>query len=104
RILRLVCAAVLSSAAAWAPNERMPIRLDVDLRDAPRKIFHAVMHIPVSPGPLTLVYPKWIQGEHAPTGPITDLVGIRIFAGNKAVEWKRDSVELFAFHMTVPGG
>jgi predicted metalloprotease with PDZ domain len=81
-----------------------PITLKVDASDAARKIYHAEMNVPVSPGPFTLMYPKWLPGEHAPTGPITDLVGLKIFAGSKAVEWKRDSVELFAFHMTVPAG
>jgi predicted metalloprotease with PDZ domain len=51
-----------------------------------------------------LFYPKWIPGEHAPTGPITDLGGLRISSGGQAVVWKRDSVEMFAFHITVPPG
>src|SRR5262245_44829782 len=81
-----------------------PITLKVDAGEAARKIYHAEMTVPVTPGPFTLMYPKWLPGEHAPTGPITDLVGLKIFAGNKPIDWKRDSIELFAFHMTIPAG
>jgi predicted metalloprotease with PDZ domain len=81
-----------------------PIRLRVDATEAPRKIYHAELTIPAAPGPLNLFYPKWIPGEHAPTGPITDLVGLKISAKGQALQWKRDPVELFSFHVTVPPG
>src|SRR5437899_6658921 len=81
-----------------------PITLTVDATEAPRKIYHAELTIPANPGPFTLFYPKWIPGEHAPTGPITDLAGLKISAGGKTLDWKRDSVEMFAFHLTVPAG
>ena len=81
-----------------------PITLRVDATEAPRKIYHAELNIPATPGPLTLFYPKWIPGEHAPTGPVTDLAGLRFSAGGQTLVWKRDSVELFAFHLTVPQG
>jgi predicted metalloprotease with PDZ domain len=81
-----------------------PIRLRVDATEAPRRFYHAELTIPATPGPLTLFYPKWIPGEHAPTGPITDLAGLKFSAGGHAIEWKRDSVELFAFHVSVPSG
>jgi predicted metalloprotease with PDZ domain len=81
-----------------------PITLRVDATGAPRKIYHAELTIPASPGPMTLFYPKWIPGEHAPTGPITDLGGLRISSGGQTLVWKRDSAEMFAFHITVPQG
>src|SRR2546426_9001418 len=59
---------LLAAAPATAQRERGTITLSVDLGDAPRKIFHARMRIPVEPGPLSLSYPKWIPGEHGPTG------------------------------------
>src|ERR1051325_4934582 len=96
RLVVLVC--LISSAAAFAA----PITLRVDATQAPRKIYHAELTIPASPGPMTLFYPKWIPGEHAPTGPITDLAGLRMTSGDQTVTWKRDSVEMFAFHITVP--
>src|SRR5919201_257893 len=81
-----------------------PIVLQVDATEAPRKMYHAELHIPASPGPLTLFYPKWIPGDHAPSGPINDLAGLRISANGRPLFWKRDSIELFAFHIDVPQG
>src|SRR5262244_3521041 len=93
--------AFLFSVTAFA---QQPIRLRVDATEAPRKIYHAELTIPAAPGPLNLFYPKWIPGEHAPTGPITDLAGLKFTAGGKTLEWKRDDVEMYAFHLTVPSG
>jgi predicted metalloprotease with PDZ domain len=78
--------------------------VDVDVTDAPRKLLTARLHIPVKPGPLTLHYPKWIPGEHGPSGPITDLVGLKISARGSAIPWRRDAVEMFDFHCDVPDG
>jgi predicted metalloprotease with PDZ domain len=88
--------------AAAAPVQTAPIKLDVDATDAPRYILHAQLHIPAQPGPLTLLYPKWLPGEHGPDGPITDLVGLKISAAGKLVNWQRDADNMFAFHLTVP--
>jgi predicted metalloprotease with PDZ domain len=79
-----------------------PINIAVDATEAPRKILHARLSIPASPGPLTLMYPKWIPGEHGPTGPITDLAGLKVSAAGKTIPWRRDEVEMYAFHIDVP--
>lgn len=80
-----------------------PITIDVDATEAPRRILHAKLTIPVAkPGPFTLLYPKWIPGEHGPTGPITDLAGLKIMAGGTRIPWRRDDVEMYAFHVDVP--
>jgi len=81
-----------------------PITLSVDATEAPRKLFHARLTMPVSPGPMTLVYPKWIPGEHGPTGPIINLAGLKIIGGGKTIPWRRDDVEMYAFHFEVPAG
>lgn len=78
--------------------------LDVDARDAARKIFHARLTIPARPGPLTLLYPKWMPGDHGPTGPIADLAGLKITARGKPVAWRRDAVDMYAFSLEVPAG
>ncbi|MFL6350311.1 MAG: M61 family metallopeptidase [Bryobacteraceae bacterium] len=98
-LLLLVLCAV--SALAQADG---PITLFVDLTDAPRKILHARLVIPVQPGRLTLLYPKWIPGEHGPTGPIDDLAGIIFTANGQTLPWRRDDVDMFALHLTVPPG
>src|SRR2546421_6327903 len=83
-------------------DEPRPIVLDVDATEAPRRLFKARLTIPARPGPLTLYYPKWIQGEHQPSGPIIDLSGVKLTAAGKPLTWRRDDVDLYAFHCTVP--
>src|SRR5438445_13483592 len=92
----------LSSLSAQPAGR--PIELSVDATEAPRRLLHATMKIPVSAGPLTLYYPKWIQGEHSPSGPITDLSGLKLAAAGKPITWKRDELDLYAFHCTIPAG
>jgi predicted metalloprotease with PDZ domain len=98
--LAIVAALALFAGRALAA----PVTLRVDATEAFRKIYHAQLIIPASPGPMTLFYPKWLPGEHAPTGPITDLAGLRITSGGQTVVWKRDSAEMFAFQIVVPQG
>ena len=80
------------------------ITLSVDLRDAPQKIIHAIETIPAQPGPMALAFPKWIPGEHMPSGPIDNQAGFFITANGQAVKWERDPVEMFSYHITVPAG
>ena len=95
---------LLGSAAARAQNAASPARLSVDLQEAARRIFHVRLTLPAKPGPVTLLYPKWIPGEHAPDGPIEQLVGLRFMAGGKTLPWLRDDVDAYAFHIEVPAG
>lgn len=91
----------LCSISGVAPAAS-PIQLFVDATEAPRKIFHARLVIPVQPGELTLVYPQWIPGEHGPTGPIDNLAGLMFSADGVTIPWQRDEVNMFSFHLTVP--
>ncbi|HET7295409.1 MAG TPA: PDZ domain-containing protein, partial [Vicinamibacteria bacterium] len=87
-----------------APQPPRAIQMEVDARDAPRHVYHAQLVIPARPGPMTLVYPKWVAGAHSPSGPIADLTGLRFRAAGQTLEWRRDAVDLFAFHIVVPPG
>jgi predicted metalloprotease with PDZ domain len=87
-----------------ARAQNATIRLSVDLREAPRRIFHARLDLPVKPGPMALLYPKWIPGEHAPDGPIADLVGLKLTANGKTIPWRRDELDMYMFHIDVPSG
>jgi predicted metalloprotease with PDZ domain len=80
------------------------IVLNVDATDLTQQIFKVRMTIPVQAGPLTLLYPQWLPGNHGPSGPLTQLAGLKLSAGGKPVAWTRDPVDVFAFHMTVPAG
>ena len=80
------------------------IRLHVDLTDAPRNIYHARLQIPVHAGDAALVFPKWIPGNHRPSGPIAGLTGIHMEAAGHVLEWQRDAIDMYQFHVTVPAG
>jgi predicted metalloprotease with PDZ domain len=106
----LLCAALAAafacagSASAAEPSAAAVATVSVDAREAPRGILKAHLTLPVSPGALTLVYPKWIPGRHSPAGPITSLAGPVLSAGGTRIAWRRDDVDLYAFHLEVPPG
>ena len=81
-----------------------PITVEVDASETVRKIIRAHETIPVKPGPLTLYYPKWLPGEHAPTGPINSLVDVYLTVGGKPLTWQRDPVDLYAIRCDIPEG
>lgn len=103
-ILTAISPLLLMAVPSDAQVARKPVRLSVDLREAPKHIFHAKLVFPVSAGPLTLVYPKWIPGEHSPVGPILDLTGLIFRMNGKEIAWQRDDVDMFAFHCEIPSG
>lgn len=107
----LVLAVSLTPALAEKKSSRAQpkaaaptITLGVDASEAPRKIFHAKLNIPAAAGTLTLYYPKWIPGEHGPTGPIKNLAGLKFFAKGQELKWRRDLLDGWTFHVEVPAG
>jgi predicted metalloprotease with PDZ domain len=101
-------AAAVAAAATFliphAAGAAPAVTLVLDASQASRGIMFAHERIAVTPGAFTLVYPKWIPGEHGPTGPLNDLAALRIGANEKALDWRRDPVDLYAFHVNVPEG
>ena len=91
-----------------APQDRPyggTLQLSVDATDTARHIFGVRETIPVqSPGPMILLYPQWIPGHHAPNGPVQELSGLVLHANGQRIEWVRDPVDVFAFHVDVPTG
>ena len=102
KVLGMVCVAIMA-VRSWCATPPT-VTLSVDATSAPRKIFHAALRIPASPGDLTLYYPKWIPGEHAPDGPVVDLAGLKFSAGGKPLKWRRDLLDGFTIHVEVPAG
>jgi predicted metalloprotease with PDZ domain len=80
------------------------INLTLDATHAAQKILHTHMVLSVSPGPLTLQYPKWIPGEHMPSGPIGGVAGLRFSAAGQSLLWRRDLLDVYTFHLDVPKG
>jgi len=79
--------------------------LDVDATDATRGILHARQTIPVAQaGPMTLLFPQWLPGKHAPRGEIEKLAGLKISAKGETIAWTRDPLDVYAFHIQVPEG
>lgn len=101
--MRILTLALLTALCAPLFGQT-PVQLRVDATDAPRRLFHVQMTMPAKTGPLTLMYPEWIPGEHGPTGPIVNMVGLKVQGGGKTIAWKRDSVNMYAFHLDVPAG
>ena len=87
-----------------AADSAAPVILDVDARDVSRRILRARLSFPASPGPFTLVYPKWIPGEHAPSGPINDIVEINLRVGGKTIPWQRDAEDMYEIRCDLPPG
>jgi predicted metalloprotease with PDZ domain len=109
-----VSAAALALALAFPAHADVPapvdqpypgtIVLNVDATDLSQQVFRMHMTIPVKPGPLTLLYPRWLPANHGPNGPITQLAGLKFTANGRPVEWTRDPIHVYAFHLTVPEG
>lgn len=97
----LLAALLAAGSVAAAPA---PISISVDVTDAPRKVFHSHMVFPVKPGPLTLLYPKYIPGEHGPTGPLADVAGLVFRVDGKKLAWRRDLVDMYTIRLEIPRG
>jgi len=83
-----------------------PIALTVDLRNNVDRIERVHEEVPVEPGSkeMVLLYPEWIPGEHEPSGPISSLAGIITTVDGKRVQWVRDRVNVYAFHVPLTAG
>ncbi|RSL16055.1 glycyl aminopeptidase [Edaphobacter aggregans] len=92
------------TAPALLQAQKAPIQITADLSDAPRKLYHAEIDVPVKPGPVSLTTPKWIPGNHRPTGPVDDITGVVFTANGQTLPWRRDDTDLYQFHVTVPAG
>jgi predicted metalloprotease with PDZ domain len=96
--------ALVLAAPTLLQAQKAPIQITADLTDAPRKLYHAEVDIPVSAGPVSLTTPKWIPGNHRPTGPVDEITGVVFTANGKVLPWRRDDEDLYEFHVTVPAG
>jgi predicted metalloprotease with PDZ domain len=115
-LIALGLAGATAASTAWAgtadahipPPQDTPyagtIGIHVDATDLSQGIFRVQETIPVKAGELTLLYPKWIPGEHSPSGPIDMLAGLKISADGKPLAWQRDKYDVYAFKVDVPEG
>jgi len=104
RLAGLFVVLVALNVAVAAAQSGATITLKVDATRAPEKLLRTEMVMPVKPGPLTLYYPKWIPGEHEPSGPVGNVAGLKFTANGKSIPWRRDLLDVFTFHLDVPAG
>ena len=104
RLPILLLELVVWGVASLLAQSSVTISLTVDATQAPEKIIRTHMVMPVKPGPVTLYYPKWIPGEHTPSGPVGNVAGLRFSAEGKTLPWRRDLLDVFTFHLDVPSG
>jgi len=101
RLSKIAFIAFVFAAAAVGQNT---IKLEVDASQAFRNIVHVRETLSIAGGDFDLFYPKWIPGEHSPTGTINDMVNLYVTNEGKPLEWQRDDVEMFAFHLKASPG
>jgi predicted metalloprotease with PDZ domain len=99
-----LAALIVGGKVARAQAGGAPIQIAADLTEAGRKLYHAEIDLPVKAGPLTLITPQWIPGNHRPTGPVSDITGVVFTANGQTLAWRRDDVNLYEYHLTVPKG
>lgn len=109
---RLLASIALAAAAGATSAQAIPavgdqpypgtMTLQVDLTDLDRKIFRATQSLPVHPGPLVLYYPRWLPGTHAPLGNAATMTGLMVRGNGQRIEWRRDTLDVHAFHLDVP--
>jgi predicted metalloprotease with PDZ domain len=97
------CALLLMVLAIGAARGS-DLTVRVDAREVESKRVHTDMTLAVKPGPLTLVFAKWMPGEHGPTGPLESMIGLDITAHGERLTWSRDPVNMYALHIVVPRG
>ena len=83
-----------------------PIDLKVDVSNVVDRVERVHEEIPVVPGSkeMVLLYPEWIPGEHAPSGPIENIAGVVTTVDGKRVQWTRDTTNVYAFHVPLQAG
>jgi len=81
------------------------LKLAVDATDLDRRIYRVRQTIPVQrAGPMTLLYQRWVPGNHGPSGPVHNFTGLTIKANGQTLRWTRDVVSMEAFHIDIPAG
>lgn len=102
----LAIAPFLAHAASPEPNTTAAptLSLVVDATDLDHRVLQVRESLQVEPGPLRLLYPRWLPGTHGPYGPIGRLAGLVIRAGDTLLAWRRDPTDPYAFVVDVPAG
>ena len=113
--MRRFAVAALSLAVAGLVHAEVPppqdvpyapgmMKVEVDATNLSQRIFRIKQTIPVQAGPLTLLFPRWVPGGHSPRNGLDDIAGLTFKANGRKLDWKRETLEVGAFHLVVPDG
>ena len=92
RLRSLVCLAAVRPGRARRAFRRSDLG-DGRCNEDQQKLLRTHLVIPVSAGPLTLYYPKWLPGSHRASGPLSGVTGLKFEGNGKTISWKRDLLE-----------
>src|SRR5262245_50819961 len=99
-----VAALLILLCTLSAPARAVDFTVNVDAREVGRGLLHVTQSFPGKTGTVSLTYPRWIPGEHGPTGPTVDVAGMVVRAGTKVLPWRRDVVDMQTIRVDVPSG
>jgi predicted metalloprotease with PDZ domain len=103
RAVGLLVLVVIATGDLAAQNTSVPtMTLLVDETQAFRRIAFVHEEIRVQQGPLALAFPRWIPGEHGPTGPIENMAALRVRSGEATLHWTRDPEDINTIRIDVP--
>jgi len=103
-LLRTALLITLLAATPGLGGTTEEITLQVDAGEIDRGLVQAEIRMPVTPGPLRLVYPRWGADWYIWENNIFDLTDLHFRAGGTELVWRRDPLDLFAFEIDVPPG
>jgi predicted metalloprotease with PDZ domain len=101
-ILSLAVGTFAAAPLRGQGNTHPAMTLTVDETQAFRRIAFVHESIHVRPGVLELAYPRWLPGEHGPTGPIQNIAAITVHAGVATLPWVRDPDDINTIKIEVP--
>jgi predicted metalloprotease with PDZ domain len=102
--IRVAALAVLLCIAVAPAFAAVDFTVSVDAREVGRGLLHVTQSFPGRSGTVSLTYPRWIPGEHGPTGPTVDVAALVVRAGGKTLAWRRDVVDMQTIRVDVPSG
>ncbi len=98
-------AALLVTFLTLAATATAQMTLRVDATEAARRLLHAELAMPASPGPMDVYYVEWTPGNHNPSGPVQNVVNFRVTDDRGVdLEWKRDPTDVVRTSFVVPEG
>jgi hypothetical protein len=78
------------------------MKIDVDANQVNRRLIHAHIEVPFAGESVTLSYPLWNPGDHAPIQGVGQIGSLTFRSNNRTLTWRRDLVDVDSFHVTVP--